>query len=43
VFLVLDDVWQDKTFDSLDLAKGKEVSHCWALETCLYWKEQVHR
>ncbi|CAM6028482.1 unnamed protein product [Sphagnum balticum] len=23
VFLVLDDVWQDKTFDSLDLAKGK--------------------
>ncbi|CAN5957231.1 unnamed protein product [Sphagnum jensenii] len=23
VFLVLDDVWQDKTFDSLNLAKGK--------------------
>jgi len=23
VFLVLDDVWQDKAFDSLDLAKGK--------------------
>jgi len=23
VFLVLDDVWQDKVFDSLDLAKGK--------------------
>jgi hypothetical protein len=23
VFLVLDDVWQDKTFDSHDLAKGK--------------------
>ncbi|CAM6028484.1 unnamed protein product [Sphagnum balticum] len=23
VFLVLDDVWHDKTFDSLDLAKGK--------------------
>jgi disease resistance protein RPS2 len=23
VFLVLDDIWQDETFDSLDLAKGK--------------------
>jgi hypothetical protein len=23
VFLVLDDVWEDKAFDSLDLAKGK--------------------
>jgi len=23
VFLVLDDVWQDKAFDTLDLAKGK--------------------
>jgi len=23
VFMVLDDVWQDKAFDSLDLAKGK--------------------
>jgi hypothetical protein len=23
VFLVLDDVWKDKAFDSLDLAKGR--------------------
>jgi hypothetical protein len=23
VFMVLDDVWKDKTFDSFDLAKGK--------------------
>jgi len=28
VFLVLDDVWKDKAFDLLHLAKGDEVSHC---------------
>jgi hypothetical protein len=43
VFLVLDDVWQDKAFDTLDLAKEKGSVTLLTTRTSLYWKEQVHR